>query len=150
MDTMQIVIIVATVIYALLLIICIIGYRVAFLKRQVTDLRIKMFINQREEAMRNQMLIQQIQQHNKSHAIDDLQHLFSDKIKELQRLYPSLTETDIQVVTLIGLGVENADILQLTGMSKRTYYKRRQLIAQRMSTTAAQLDELLQNCFIQK
>ena len=116
----------------------------------MTDLRIKMFINQREEAMRNQMLIQQIQQHNKSHAIDDLQHLFSDKIKELQRLYPSLTETDIQVVTLIGLGVENADILQLTGMSKRTYYKRRQLIAQRMSTTAAQLDELLQNCFIQK
>lgn len=150
MDTIDVLFVFAIVIYALLIILLIIGYRVAFLKRQLTDLRIKMLINQREETMRHQLLVQQIQQHNKLHAVDDLQHLFLDKIKELQRLYPALTETDIQVLTLIGLGVENADILQLTGMSKRTYYKRRQLIAQRMNTTASLLDEFVRNCFIPK
>lgn len=131
----------------LILIICIIGTRVAFLKRQLTDLRIKMAINQREEAWRHQLLVKQIQQQKGNNALDDLQHLFSDKIKKLKHQYPALTETDIQVVTLIGLGVSNTDILQLADMSKRTYYKRRQLIAQRMNTTAAQLDQIAQNAF---
>ena len=60
----------------LILIICIIGTRVAFLKRQLTDLRIKMAINQREEACRYQLLIKQIQQQKGNNALDDLQHLF--------------------------------------------------------------------------
>ena len=131
----------------LILIICIIGTRVVFLKRQLTDLRIKMAINQREEAWRHQLLVKQIQQQKGNNALDDLQHLFADKIKKLKNQYPALTETDIQVVTLIGLGVSNTDILQLADMSKRTYYKRRQLIAQRMNTTAAQLDQIAQNAF---
>lgn len=134
----------------LILIICIIGTRVVFLKRQLTDLRIKMAINQREEAWRHQLLVKQIQQQKGNNALDDLQHLFSDKIKKLKHQYPALTETDIQVVTLIGLGVSNTDILQLADMSKRTYYKRRQLIAQRMNTTAAQLDQIAQNAFATK
>lgn len=134
----------------LILIICIIGTRVVFLKRQLTDLRIKMAINQREEAWRHQLLVKQIQQQKGNNALDDLQHLFADKIKKLKHQYPALTETDIQVVTLIGLGVSNADILQLADMSKRTYYKRRQLIAQRMNTTAAQLDQIAQNAFATK
>lgn len=131
----------------LILIICIIGTRVVFLKRQLTDLRIKMAINQQEEAWRHQLLVKQIQQQKGNNALDDLQHLFADKIKKLKHQYPALTETDIQVVTLIGLGVSNTDILQLADMSKRTYYKRRQLIAQRMNTTAAQLDQIAQNAF---
>lgn len=136
--------------YVLVLIICIIGTRVVFLKRQLTDLRIKMAINQREEAWRHQLLVKQIQQQKGNNALDDLQHLFADKIKKLKHQYPTLTETDIQVVTLIGLGVSNTDILQLADMSKRTYYKRRQLIAQRMNTTAAQLDQIAQNAFATK
>lgn len=136
--------------YVLVLIICIIGTRVVFLKRQLTDLRIKMAINQREEAWRHQLLIKQIQQQKGNNALDDLQHLFSDKIKKLKHQYPTLTETDIQVVTLIGLGVSNTDIIKLANMSKRTYYKRRQLIAQRMNTTAAQLDQIAQNAFATK
>ena len=134
----------------LILIICIIGTRVVFLKRQLTDLRIKMAINQREEAWRHQLLVKQIQQQKGNNALDDLQHLFADKIKKLKHQYPALTETDIQVVTLIGLGVSNTDIIKLANMSKRTYYKRRQLIAQRMNTTAAQLDQIAQNAFATK
>ena len=49
MDTMNAIILLAAIAEVLLLIICIIGYRVAFLKRQLTDLRIKMVISQREE-----------------------------------------------------------------------------------------------------
>lgn len=124
--------------------------RVMYLKREVKDMRIRLTAHQREEEMRYQLLIDQIKQQNKPNALDDLQHLFGDKINHIKRQYPSLTDTDVQVLTLIGLGVDNADILQFTDMSKRTYYKRRQLIAQRMNTTAAQLDELAKQLFTSK
>ena len=124
--------------------------RIMYLKREVKDMHIRLSAHQREEEMRYQVLINQIKQQNKPSAIDDLQLLFADKTKNIKRQYPALTDTDIQVLTLIGLGVGNADILQFTDMSKRTYYKRRQLIAQRMNTTAAQLDELAKQLFTSK
>lgn len=124
--------------------------RIIYLKREIKDMRIRLTAHQREQETRFQLLIEQIKQHNKPNAVDDLQHLFADKIKEIKRLYPALTDTDIQVLTLIGLGVDNAEILQFTDMSKRTYYKRRQLIAQRMNTTAAQLDQLAKQLFTSK
>ena len=121
--------------------------RIMYLKREVKDMHIRLSAHQREEEMRYQLLINQIKQQNKPSALSDLQVLFADKINNIKRLYPALTDTDIQVLTLIGLGVENADILQFTDMSKRTYYKRRQLIAQRMDTSAAQLDKLAKQLF---
>lgn len=124
--------------------------RIMYLKREIKDMHIRLSAHQREEEMRYQLLINQIKQQNKPSALDDLQLLFADKTKNIKRQYPALTDTDIQVLTLIGLGVENADILQFTDMSKRTYYKRRQLIAQRMNTTAAQLDELAKQLFTSK
>ena len=124
--------------------------RIMYLKREIKDMHIRLSAHQREEEMRYQLLINQIKQQNKPSALDDLQVLFADKINHIKRLYPALTDTDIQVLTLIGLGVENADILQFTDMSKRTYYKRRQLIAQRMDTSAAQLDELAKQLFTSK
>lgn len=124
--------------------------RIMYLKREIKDMHIRLTAHQRIEEMRYQMLIDQIKQHNKPTALDDLQHLFADKVDHIKRQYPALTDTDIQVLTLIGLGVDNADILQFTDMSKRTYYKRRQLIAQRMDTTAAQLDELAKQLFTSK
>ena len=146
----KLIICLAALAYALFFVIFYIAWRVRCLKRQVTDLRIKMALNQREELLRHQLLIEQIKQNNKPTALDDLQHLFADKVDHIKRQYPALTDTDIQVLTLIGLGVDNADILQFTDMSKRTYYKRRQLIAQRMDTTAAQLDELAKQLFTSK
>ena len=124
--------------------------RIMYLKREIKDMHIRLSAHQREEEMRYQLLINQIKQQNKPSALSDLQVLFADKINSVKRQYPALTDTDIQVLTLIGLGVGNADILQFTDMSKRTYYKRRQLIAQRMNTTAAQLDELAKQLFTSK
>lgn len=147
MNTMNATIFLVAVANILLLIICIIGFRLQFLKRQLTDLRIAMFINKQEEMLRLQILIDQLKSQKSPRTIDNLQNLFADKIKHFRHQYPALTDTDIQVVTLIGLGIENVDILQLTGMSKRTYYKRRQLIAQRMNTNAANLDDTIHTVF---
>ena len=124
--------------------------RIMYLKREIKDMHIRLSAHQREEEMRYQLLINQIKLQNKPSALSDLQVLFADKINNIKRLYPALTDTDIQVLTLIGLGVDNTDILRFTDMSKRTYYKRRQLIAQRMNTTAAQLDELAKSVFTSK
>lgn len=125
-------------------------YYIRDLKRQITDFRIREVIRQREEAMRYQLLLDQIKQQGaKTHIVDELQPLFGDKTESIRQRYPQLTDIDINVLLLIGLGIDNNEILHLTDMSKRTYYKRRQLIAQRIGTTAAQLDpiakELLYN-----
>jgi len=125
--------------------------RIITVRRELTDLRIRLLTTQREQEQRDKMLLEQLkQQTDKPHALEDLQQLFSSKVNHIRRIYPALTDTDIQVLTLIGLGVDNNEILAFTDMSKRTYYKRRQLIAQRMNTTAAQLDELAKSVFTSK
>lgn len=126
-----------------IVLIIVIRARISSLKEQISDLRIRLLVHQREQAIRHQLLLDQIKHpDHKPHALDDLQHLFGHKIKQIRTRYPALTDTDIQVLVLIGLGVENHEILTFVNISKRTYYKRRQLIAMRMNTTAAQLDEL--------
>ena len=106
------------------------------------------FIVERIISFKNE---EQIKQHtNKPDALNELLQLFGSKVNAIRREYPSLTDTDAQVLILIGLGVDNNEILSFTDMSKRTYYKRRQLIAQRMNTTAAQLDELAKSLFTSK
>lgn len=125
--------------------------RIITVRRELTDLRIRLLAAQHEQAMRDQLLLEQLkQQSDKPHALESLPQLFSSKVSQLRHEYPSLTDTDVQVLILIGLGVDNNDILTFTDMSKRTYYKRRQLIAQRMNTTAAQLDELAKSVFTSK
>ena len=117
-------------------------YYVRDLKRQITDAHIREVIHRREEAIRYQLLMDQIkQQGGKNQLLEDLQPFFGDKINDIRQRYPQLTELDCKVFILIGLGVENHEIIRLTNMSKRTYYKRRQLIAQRIGITAAQLDD---------
>lgn len=120
-------------------------YYVRDLKRQITDAHIREVIHGREEAIRYQLLLDQIKaQGGKPQLLEDLQPFFGDKIDDIRQRYPQLTDLDCKVFILIGLGVETYEILRLTNMSKRTYYKRRQLIAQRIGTTAAQLDDTAQ------
>lgn len=123
--------------------VVIIYARVSRLKRHMTDLQIRAAIQRREEMLLFQQLAEQIRQNKPNiHALEELPIVFGKKIKAIRADYPQLTDLDVQVLILIGLGVENHEILTFLDMSKRTYYKRRQLIAQRMGTTAAQLDEM--------
>ena len=137
-----------TLLVVVLVVVILVNYRITLLKRQLTDLRIRLLINQRAQAKERQILLEQLRQQGSSpRSIEGLPELFGEKVASLTRQYPSLTDLDIQVIVLIGLGVENHEILRLTNMSKRTYYKRRQLIAHRMGTTAAQLDSIARNVF---
>lgn len=132
----------------LLIWLMVLVFRHSSLKSQVADLRIRLSLNQREQEARYQLLLDQIiQQDDNSHALDSLQHIFGDKIEQIRLQYPALTNLDAQILILIGLGIKNHEILVLTDMSKRTYYKRRQLIAQRMNTTAVQLDDIAKQVF---
>lgn len=136
---------------AVVLIIAFIVERIISFKNELTDLRIRLLASQHEQAQRDQLMLEQIKQHtNKPDALNELLQLFGSKVNSIRREYPSLTDTDAHVLILIGLGVDNNEILSFTDMSKRTYYKRRQLIAQRMNTTAAQLDELAKSLFTSK
>ena len=104
--------------------------RFIYLHRALKDMRIRVYTMQREQEKQYKSLVDQIkQQTDKPHALNELQQLFSAKMSKIRRQYPSLTDADAQVLLLIGLGVENHEILSLTDMSKRTYYKRRQVIA---------------------
>ena len=134
--------------FILIVFIVLIGFRTTLIKRQLTDLRIRLLVNQREQTLRHQLLLSQIKrQSDKPSALEQLQQIFGDKMDALRHQYPALTDIDMQVLLLIGFGVENHEILTFTGMSKRTYYKRRQLIAQRMNTTAAQLNTIAKQLF---
>lgn len=132
----------------LLFIFILLSLRINRLRKQIVDLHIRECMHRKEEQTRYQLLLDQIKkQPDKPRVMEDMQHIFDDRVSLLHRQYPKLTDLDIQVLILIGLGVENYEILTFTDMSKRTYYKRRQLIAQRMGTTAAQLNSKVQQIF---
>ena len=125
--------------------------RIISFKNELTDLRIRLLASQREQARRDQLMLEQIKQHtNKPDALNELLQLFGSKVNAIRREYPSLTDTDAQVLILIGLGVDNNEILSFTDMSKRTYYKRRQTIAGRMNIATAALEETAQSMFYPK
>lgn len=139
-------------IYAVSIIICllivsivVIYALISRMKRHMADMQIREALHRREETIRYKQLLGQLKKNDsKSAALNNLQILFDDKVNFVRQQYPQLTDLDIQVLMLIGLGVSNHEILLITDMSKRTYYKRRQLIAQRMNTTASQLDQTAQ------
>ena len=132
----------------LLFIFILLSLRINRLRKHIVDLHIRECMHRKEERTRYQLLLDQIRkQPDKPRVMEDMEHIFDDRIALLHQQYPKLTDLDIQVLILIGLGVENYEILTFTDMSKRTYYKRRQLIAQRMGTTAAQLNSKVQQIF---
>ena len=73
------IIIIANVVVGLL-----IGFiieRIVTVRRELTDLRIRLLTTQHEQALRDQLLLEQIkQQSDKPHALDELQHLFNDRL----------------------------------------------------------------------
>lgn len=132
----------------LIVVVSAVVYSIVILKRKLTDMHIRLLVTQREQAKQYQYLLDQIKrQSDKPHALDELQHIFGYKISQIRNQYPSLTDADMQVLLLVGLGVENHEIMALTNMSKRTYYRRRQILAQRMGTTAAKLDSEVRKLF---
>lgn len=123
----------------------------ANLKQQLSDARIRELMYKKEYAMRQSYLLEQvIKSPEHSQGIDYLLRANETRIAYLKKHYANLTEVDIQVLILIGMGLETQDILLILDMSKRTYYKRRQIISKRMSISTTELDEKAQLLFNSK
>jgi len=72
---------------------------------------------------------------------NDLFDIFSFQISSLKISYPRLTELDLLVLCLLGIGMDNLEICTLLRMEKRTLYRRRQLIAMRIGVSSTLLDQ---------
>lgn len=71
---------------------------------------------------------------------EELSGIFSKQVAALKEQYPQLTELDLLVLCLMGIGMDNLEICTLLRMEKRTLYRRRQLIGMRIGMSSLQLD----------
>lgn len=124
-------------------------YQYIYEKRdQLKDSKIANYVTSSRLLTQKQMLIEQIKQKvlNGEYASyqkvsADLTSVFPDETNHLRLAYPELTDIDICVLQLLSIGLDNQEILTFLDMSKRTFYKRRQLIAGRVGLLASQLDQ---------
>lgn len=71
----------------------------------------------------------------------DIELLFHPQLTNLKEEYPNLTDLDLLILTFLGIGMDNVEICSFLDMEKRTLYRRRQLISQRLNISSLQLDE---------
>jgi len=139
------------VVLGLCIIVIVLSIQNADLKQQLSDMRIRELMYNRDSQFMQSVLADQVtHQTNRLQAVEHLMSSHKSKIESLRKQYPALTEADIQVLVLLGMQIETQDILMLLDMSKRTYYKRRQTIAKRMDITTQALEETAQSMFYPK
>jgi len=71
----------------------------------------------------------------------EMNSIFHTEISAIHNRYPQLTELDVLVLSLYAIKMDNDEICELTQMEKRTLYRRRQLISQRIGLSSPQLEE---------
>jgi hypothetical protein len=64
--------------------------------------------------------------------LKEFEGAYGDILTKLQNIYPRLTSTDLQVIALYILGIDNSDICLLTGATQRTIWSRRMRIKNRI------------------
>ena len=64
--------------------------------------------------------------------LKEFEGAYGDILTKLQNTYPRLTSTDLQVIALYILGIDNSDICLLTGTTQRTIWSRRMRIKNRI------------------
>lgn len=77
----------------------------------------------------------------------DLSEIFDSQYSEIRSKYPALTSLDLLVLTLLGIDMNNAEICSVLRMEKRTLYRRRQLIAQRIGLSSTELEQFAVHVF---
>lgn len=80
---------------------------------------------------------------------DELFGIFSRQVNSIKNQFPQLTELDLLVLCLLGIGMDNLEICTLLRMEKRTLYRRRQLIGMRIGMSSTQLDEFAMNLLVE-
>lgn len=108
--------------------------------------KVKEKINITEQAQtkitRGEDLVAQfIYSHNDIQELSkELFAIFKSPIQAIRTKYPDLTDLDLLVLSLLGIGMDNDEICTLLRMEKRTLYRRRQLISQRINMSSTQLE----------
>jgi len=64
--------------------------------------------------------------------MEEVNHIFDEKIKNLQKTNLKLTDSDIKVITLICLKLDISDCCSLLNMNKNAMYHRRNIIKERI------------------
>ena len=64
--------------------------------------------------------------------LKEFEGAYGDILTKQQNTYPRLTSTDLQVIALYILGIDNSDICLLTGATQRTIWSRRMRIKNRI------------------
>lgn len=72
----------------------------------------------------------------------ELSELFSSQHQQIRNQYPSITNLDLLVLTLLSIDMSNSEICSILRMERRTLYRRRQLIGQRMGVSSEKLETL--------
>ena len=76
----------------------------------------------------------------------ELFSIYQKPINTVKKKYPDLTELDLLVICLLGIGMDNVEVCSILRMEKRTLYRRRQLIAQRIGlNSSTNLEEFAKN-----
>ena len=76
----------------------------------------------------------------------ELFSIYQKPINTVKKQYPDLTELDLLVICLLGIGMDNVEVCSILRMEKRTLYRRRQLIAQRIGlNSSTNLEEFAKN-----
>lgn len=112
--------------------------------RLVEKVRMKIEMTQRSKAFRinkDDLMANYIYKQDRIQELgQELQEIFGREFAALKSKYPQLTELDKLVIALLGLEMDNDEICEIMHMEKRTLYRRRQLIAQRIGLSSTLLE----------
>lgn len=78
----------------------------------------------------------------------EMAELFGAQYKALAEKYPELSALDLLVLALLAIDMSNAEICSVLRMEKRTLYRRRQLIAQRVEISSTELEAFAAGCLL--
>lgn len=72
---------------------------------------------------------------------EELKTIHIQEYSVISGKYPQLTDLDLLVLCLLSMDMTNDEICELVHMEKRTLYRRRQLIAQRIGIPSTELEQ---------
>jgi len=117
----------------------------ARLKAENESLRVRESVHRHNVSDKQEAMMEQIREkihlREQAQVCRELRAAYSKEVASLQAHYPQLTEVDIEVLLLLGIGLDNQEIIEFLDLNKRTYYKRRQTVAARLGVTATELND---------
>lgn len=78
---------------------------------------------------------------------EEMRSIHQEEYAILKNKYPQLTDLDLLVLCLLSMEMANEEICDVVHMERRTLYRRRQLIAQRIGISSVGLEDFAKQIF---